>query len=691
MPTPSETVAERSRVMPLVVGAVRSGTTLLRLMLDAHSRIAMGPETSFPETLFLDAASLPGDAVAARVIEQPKWPDLGIDGDAYCDACRGRSGAEAMMLVWDHYGKRHAKPVVGDKSPSYVRFLPSIFRVLPCIRVIHLIRDGRDCFASQMHSRFSMHSVAIRSPARQAADWCDSVAAGRRDGPSLPAYIEIRYEDLVGETARVLERICRFLGEDYEPAMLGYHDRAAKRLAELGDRVVDGGRMQPAAVRRKAFSLTLSPPDELRIGRWLETLLPSEVKEYEAVAGPMLAECGYRLSAAILDGRNENLAHEQAVQFAAALARRDYDEAQRCATRAYRADPRSLQRMRELSSIAEWTQDLAVQWRMEVVCDEAAESRFGGRLPAWAGEPLDSGRRLFIWKSHRHLGAELRYSAALANLGEGAKHCTVEVDARLAPLLARRFPALDVVPRDATASEAVPQGTCFHATWERLAHYLLPSIAAMPRDPWLVADPSRVGQFSRRWFPRSLRPRVALVWHSVNADKSLPPLESWRHILAVRGIEFVSAQHHADPRRIPEWRPLGGRVRVEKVDMYGDLDGLAAVLRSCDLLIAVSASQVHLAGGLGVPTWLVVREQPQLSWPLGSEQTIWYPGMRCVWVREEADWDAAMRRLADDLRAWAGLRRLPSSGRLTYPSALNPAQGGKAWPPARRSSPETGR
>jgi hypothetical protein len=656
-PHPAADQADHGRVMPLIVGAVRSGTTLLRLMLDAHSRIAIGPETSFPETLYLEAGSLPGEVVAARVVEQPKWPDLGIDRGVYREACRGRSGAEALMLVWDLYGERHAKPVIGDKSPSSIRFLPSIYRVLPCIRVIHLIRDGRDCFASQMHGRFSLQSVAIRSPARQASDWRDAVAAGRRDGLSLPAYIEIRYEDLVCDTARVLEHICCFLGQDYEPQMLRYHDRAAERLAELGTRVVEAGRVQPAAVRRLAFSLTQSPPDELRSGRWLETLLPREVDEFEAVAGPMLAECGYEPSAAILGSRDETRARDQATLSAAALLRHDYDEAKRCATRAFRADPQSIQRMQELSALAEWTQDLAVQWRMDVVCDAAAEARFGNVIPAWAGEPLDAGSRLFIWKSHRHLGAELRYSAALTNLGAMAAHCTVEVDGRLAPLLKRRFPAIAFAPRGGTVGEALPPGTRFHTTWERLAHHLLPSSAAMPRDPWLEADPCRVSRLSRRWFPRSLRPRVALVWHSANADKSLPPLGSWRHILAVRGIEFVSAQHGADPRRIPEWRPLGGRVRLEKIDLYEDLDGLAALLRSCDLLIAISASQVHLAGALGVPTWLVVREQPQLSWPLGSEKTIWYPGVRCVWVRRESDWDSALRRLAVELQAWVADRR----------------------------------
>jgi ADP-heptose:LPS heptosyltransferase len=107
---------------------------------------------------------------------------------------------------------------------------------------------------------------------------------------------------------------------------------------------------------------------------------------------------------------------------------------------------------------------------------------------------------------------------------------------------------------------------------------------------------------------------------------------------------FISAQHNAEP--------LGKKVRIEPIDLFEDLDGLAALLKSCDLLIAISASQVHLAGALGVPTWLVIREEPQLSWPLGNERTIWYPSVRCRWVKDGMDWDTAMRGMANDLRRW---------------------------------------
>ncbi len=639
--------------MPLLVGAIRSGTTLLRLMLDAHSQIAMTPETSFPESLFQKALELSGESVAGTVVSHPKWSDLGLDREEYLALCRNRSGFEALRLVWELYGKRQSKCIVGDKSPGYVRFLPAIHRVLPGVRVIHILRDGRDCFASQMHSRFSLFSKNLRSPGMQASEWREAVEAGRRSGPLLDAYLEVRYEELILDPPRVLQEICSFLGVPYESGMISYHMRAEERLKELGDRVVEGGRLQDGKRRRDAFSLTKRPPDETRIGRWRETLLPEAVREYEQAAGPLLTALGYETSGQMLSVHDGERSQNAAGEAAEALSLRRYDEAKRLATLAWRADPGSQSRAVGLLTLAEWTEDLAVHWRMEVVSHQGEQKRFGSTLSAWNGEPLGEDRRLFVWKCQRHLGAEIRYAAGLSNLDSMAKHCSVEVDPRLVPLLRRRFPEIEFLPRhEQSPGNSLPPATAYNATWERLGYYLLPSAAAMPREPWLKPDASRVEQFFQSRNRGSPRPRIALVWHSTNTDKSLPPIESWRQLLSVQNVEFVSAQHDSDPRAIRAWEGLSHRIRTEPVDLRDDLDGLAALLLSCDLLVTISATQAHLAGALGLPVWLIIREQPLLSWPLGRHGSVWYPKTRCVWVRDESGWEPTMKTLADELRSW---------------------------------------
>ncbi len=647
--------------MPLLVGSIRSGTTLLRLMLDAHSQIAMTPETSFPESLFHKALELRGESVAELVVAHPKWADLGLDREEYRGVCRNRTGVESLQLVWKLYGNRQSKTIVGDKSPGYVRFLPAIHRILPQIRVIHIIRDGRDCFASQMHSRFSLFSKTIRPPAMQASEWCEAVEAGRRFGPLPGTYLEVRYEQLILDTPRVLQEICSFLGVGYESGMLNYHLRAGERLQELGDRLVEGGRLQEGRRRRESFSLTQRPPDETRLGRWRETLLPEAVQEYERVAGPLLSALGYEASGQMLSSHDKPGSQKAAEQAAAALSLRDYDEAKRLATLAWRADPDSPVRTGMLLALAEWTEDLAMHWRMEVVSHRAEHKRFGRNLPAWNGEPLHDSRRLFVWKHYRHLGADIRYAAGLSNLDSMGDHCSVEVDPRLIPLLKRRFPEIEFLPRrdSSTDDGNIPPGTAYNATWERLGYFMLPSTAAMPTEPWLKADASRVEQFSQSRTPGSPRPRVALVWNSTNTDKSLPPIEAWRNLLDVQNVEFLSAQHESDPLEIPAWEGLSHRIRTEPVDLRDDLDGLAALLLSCDLLVTISATQAHLAGALGLPVWLIIREQPILSWPLGRHGSVWYPSTRFFWVRDESDWVTTMKTLADKLRSWGTDNRKP--------------------------------
>lgn len=282
---------------PFVVGVARSGTTLLRLMLDAHPELAIPPETHFIPTLAQTCGS-PGRESSACVVEalttDPRWPDFGIDREALghrVEALEPFSLGGALRTFYRLYAARFGKARWGDKTPRYLVRMSLIRELLPEARFVHLIRDGRDIWLSLRGLAFGPDSVETA-----AADWASRIARARTQAKRLPFYLEVRYEDLVLEPEATLRRICKFIELSWDPVMLDYHDRAAGRLAELQD-VHDPttGRVTKGANRQRIHALTGAPPQADRVGRWRTELEGGERQRYEAIAGPLLQELGYEL------------------------------------------------------------------------------------------------------------------------------------------------------------------------------------------------------------------------------------------------------------------------------------------------------------------------------------------------------------------------------------------------------------
>lgn len=282
--------------MPIVVGAGRSGTTLLRVMLDSHSEFAVPPETGFLIEL---AALADGDASAGLddflrvLLADLHWPELALGEDelrAELDKLEPFAIDEAVRCVYRLFAVAHGKPRYGDKTPVYVHHMPAIARLLPEAHFIHIIRDGRDVALSMRPMWFSPGD-AMEARAGQWRDW---VSAGLRDGPLVPHYIEVRYEDLVTRPEATLRDICAFVGVGFEPGMLDYSSRAAVRLSDARDfRGPDGELIVTAEDRRSAHRLLLEPPRSSRAGRWRRELSLDELDEFERVAGALRRQLGY--------------------------------------------------------------------------------------------------------------------------------------------------------------------------------------------------------------------------------------------------------------------------------------------------------------------------------------------------------------------------------------------------------------
>jgi glycosyltransferase involved in cell wall biosynthesis len=278
---------------PFIVGMGRSGTTLLRLMLDAHPDLAIPPETHFiPSAIKACRKSPePREAFLQALTSYPMWEDHHIDIKLLrqkITAIEPFDLGDALRTFYRLYAERFNKPRWGDKS-AYLPVMCLVQELLPEARFVHIIRDGRDVALSIKDLWWGPNSV------KEAAKWWVSgIERARNQAPHLRWYLEVRYEDLVLDTESTLRRICDFIDLPWDETMLEYDKRAGERLAELTS-IVDPntGRITTAEERRSIHSLLSKPPEAIRVGRWKIEMTDSDQERFKRAAGEMLRELGY--------------------------------------------------------------------------------------------------------------------------------------------------------------------------------------------------------------------------------------------------------------------------------------------------------------------------------------------------------------------------------------------------------------
>lgn len=270
----------------LVLGCPRSGTTLLQVMLSAHPRLAVPPETRFvregyqQRRAFGDLRQADARAALGRWIvrRETKFGDLGLDADAVVDeiVAGPPTLGSAFGIVLRAYARKSGKPRWGDKRPGYFLDVPALLRLFPDAQFVHVVRDGRDAVASLKRMRWYRDG-----PVAAMSLWATAVDYGARSRSVLPAgsWHEVVYERLVADPQAELRRLCAFLGEEYDPAMA-----APQRTAR--DAV-------PARKRRRHHERLRQQVDATRVGTWRGGLEPQEAALMEHVCGRRLRAYGY--------------------------------------------------------------------------------------------------------------------------------------------------------------------------------------------------------------------------------------------------------------------------------------------------------------------------------------------------------------------------------------------------------------
>ncbi len=267
------TAAYRSGESHIVMGgAPRSGTTVLRRLLDRHPEVRAGAESK----LFVPAAfnlEFLARSYAIALGELRTMRDTAPSQAAFIDAFAERVRADAGAERW------------AEKTPQNIRHLDWIRAHFPEASIVHVIRDGRDVVCSmRQHPDWrwvdgTWQKVLVERPLAWYVDrWLGDTAAGMawRDDPR---YTEIRYEDLVADPADVLRLLCEHVGITADPAW----------LAQAGS-----GTDAPAArqAKRPDYEGAVSGAS---VGRWRVDLGRDERREVERRCGPRLRELGYEV------------------------------------------------------------------------------------------------------------------------------------------------------------------------------------------------------------------------------------------------------------------------------------------------------------------------------------------------------------------------------------------------------------
>jgi tetratricopeptide (TPR) repeat protein len=184
----------------------------------------------------------------------------------------------------------------------------------------------------------------------------------------------------------------------------------------------------------------------------------------------------------------------------------------------------------------------------------------------------------------------------------------------------------------------------------------LEEIPALLSVPYLKPDPDLVAYWTKRLGPRKPGElRIGLAWqgcptNTMDHYRSIP-LESFVGLSQVPGLRLVSFQRNQGVEQIPSVRgrlPLTCFADEPRREVDSFLDS-AALMSLMDVMISVDSAPIHLAGALGVRTWLLCRKQSEWRWMRDREDSPWYPSIRIFRQTVISQWDDVIERVTQEL------------------------------------------
>lgn len=261
----------------------------------------------------------------------------------------------------------------------------------------------------------------------------------------------------------------------------------------------------------------------------------------------------------------------------------------------------------------------------------------------WDGSPLD-GRSIFI-TGEQGAGDVIQFARYANELkARGAGRVTLECPAPLAGIL-KDCPGVDAT---ASPGDVVPHFDTY-AYLMSLPMLCGTTLETIAYPGGYLAHPARA--VGKRVAALRGRLRVGVAWagnpaHQRDAIRSVP-LNLLRPLFDSGDISFVSLQKGPDAALLSGLDTSGNVLNLD--DDLHDYSDTAAAMAGLDLVITVDTSVAHLAGALGVPTWILCPYTPDWRWLLGRTDSPWYSSVRLYRQPRPGAWREVIASVRDDL------------------------------------------
>ena len=312
---------------------------------------------------------------------------------------------------------------------------------------------------------------------------------------------------------------------------------------------------------------------------------------------------------------------------------------------------------------------------------DAMEFRFASSLGTWERHGLVNwspgiDAKHVLAYSEESIGAELMFASCLPDLINSVEHCVVECESSLHSLFRRSFPRADFVPLadDYVRPHSNPWDNIIgnmaldaQIAFGSLPRYFRQSIDDFPlRKAYLVPDKEQVARWDTRLAGLGDAKKIGILWSGTwtgeTPKQTSLPLQELRSLMTRhQGAAWINLQLGSRQNDMNPQRGLGVAPRIFPEAFQYNLDAMAALLVALDLVITPPGYAAHLAGALGVRTWLLVPEGADWRHTIDVAQprSVWHPSIKMYRQTKGESWQHFFATIGDDLEKFLTTYRPP--------------------------------